>query len=95
MQKTTQRRRLVGIAEAAEYAGVCTKTIRRRISDGTITGYRLGARVIRVLLNALDEARRPTPRAMSVKSAWCDEKAARGETGRPTSRRGRTRARPR
>ncbi|EHK84255.1 DNA binding domain-containing protein [Rhodococcus pyridinivorans AK37] len=52
-------RRLVSIPESAKYAGVCTKTIRRRISDGSITGYRFGPRLIRVDLNEIDDMLRP------------------------------------
>jgi len=47
-------KRLVTIADAAEYYGCATKTIRRRISDGTISGFRFGPRLIRVDLNELD-----------------------------------------
>ena len=47
-------RRLASLSGAAEYADVNPRTIRRRIADGTITGYRLGPRVIRVDLNELD-----------------------------------------
>ena len=46
--------RLVPLAEAAEHFHVSVKTLRRRIADGTITGYRVG-RLIRV---DLDELRR-------------------------------------
>ncbi len=53
LQPRTQRR-LVSIAAAANYLDVCQKTIRRRISDGTLTGYRLGRRTIRVDLDELD-----------------------------------------
>lgn len=56
-------RRLASIPEAAEYAAVCTKTIRRRISDGTLTGYRFGPRVIRVDVDELDALLRPIPSA--------------------------------
>lgn len=56
-------RKLASINAAAEYAGVSTKTIRRRISDGTIRGYRLGPRAIRVDLRELDAALRPIPTA--------------------------------
>lgn len=38
---------LVSLAVAAERLGVSVKTIRRRISDGTVRGYRVG-RLIRV-----------------------------------------------
>ena len=55
------QRRLVSINAAAEYAGVSSKTIRRRISDGTIRGYKLGSRTIRVDLRELDAAFRQIP----------------------------------
>lgn len=58
---TTATRRLVSIGQAAEYAGVSSKTIRRRISDGSLTGYRMGPRLIRVDLNELDDLLRPIP----------------------------------
>ena len=45
---------LVSLAVSAENLGVSVKTLRRRISDGTVHGYRVG-RLIRV---DLDEVRR-------------------------------------
>lgn len=57
----TQRHQLVPIPQAAEYAAVSVKTIRRRISDRSLTGYRMGPRLIRVDLNELDAALRPIP----------------------------------
>jgi excisionase family DNA binding protein len=48
--------RRISISEAAERAGVATKTIRRRIADGTLTAYRLGPRLIRLDLAELDAA---------------------------------------
>jgi len=59
----TATRRLVSINQAAEYADICTKTVRRRISDGSLTGFRMGSRIIRVDLNELDELLRPIPTA--------------------------------
>jgi excisionase family DNA binding protein len=53
-------RKLASIQTAAEYADVSTRTIRRRIADGTLTGYRLG-RLIRVDLDELDRALRTIP----------------------------------
>ena len=44
--------KLVTLADAAAEFSVCTKTIRRRIADGTVTGYKVG-RVIRVDLEEL------------------------------------------
>jgi excisionase family DNA binding protein len=43
----TPRPHLVSLAAAAEQFGVSVQTLRRRIADGTITGYRVG-RLIRV-----------------------------------------------
>lgn len=51
------RRHLAAITIAAEMYGVHPRTIRRRIADGTIQGYRIaGSRAIRVDLNELDDA---------------------------------------
>ena len=55
-------RRLASPDDAAEYAGVCSRTIRRRIRDGSIVGYRMGPRLIRVDLNEVDTVLlRPIP----------------------------------
>ncbi len=53
--------RLASIAEAAQYAGCNARTIRRRIADGTLTGYRMGPRLVRVDLNDVDALLRPIP----------------------------------
>ena len=45
---------LVTLAEAAVRFGVSVKTLCRRISDGTVTGYRVG-RLIRVDMKELEE----------------------------------------
>lgn len=59
---STAARRLVPPAEAAAYYGTSTRTIRRRISDGTLTGFRLpGSRLIRVDLDELEAKLRPIP----------------------------------
>lgn len=58
-----QARRLASINEAAKHAAVSIKTIRRRVADGTLTGYRMGPRLIRVDLNELDAVLRPIPTA--------------------------------
>lgn len=55
------RKQLVSIERAAEYASVSTKTIRRRIADGTLKGYRLGPRLLRVDLDELEASLRPIP----------------------------------
>lgn len=60
-------RRYLTIDAAADYIGVSTKTIRRRIADGSITGYRAGPRTIRVDADQLDEQfMRPIPSAVSA-----------------------------
>jgi len=45
--RSTTRGHLVALADAADEFSVSVKTIRRRIADGTVTGYRIG-RLIRV-----------------------------------------------
>lgn len=60
--KTTPTTNLVSLREAAEYTSTCTRTIRRRIADGTLTGYRVGPRLVRVDLNELESLLlRPIP----------------------------------
>ncbi|MBX7453397.1 excisionase family DNA-binding protein [Mycolicibacterium sp. 3033] len=52
-----RRRQLADIGTAAEIYGVHPRTIRRRIADGTIQGYRIaGSRAIRVDLDELEDA---------------------------------------
>ncbi len=60
---TKATRRLESIPSAADYLGVSTKTIRRYIASGHVTGYRAGPRLIRVDLNELDAMLRPIPTA--------------------------------
>lgn len=50
-QNTNQpqtRKRFVDLNEAAAYSSCCRETIRRRIADGALHGYRLGTRLLRV-----------------------------------------------
>lgn len=49
-----KRRELVSLETAAEQLNCSSKTIRRRIADGTLTGYRLGPRLLRVDIAELD-----------------------------------------
>lgn len=58
---TTAARRLASINQAADYAAVSSKTIRRRIADGSLTGYKMGTRIIRVDLDELDQLLRVIP----------------------------------
>jgi excisionase family DNA binding protein len=53
------RRRFVKITEAADYIQVTDRTIRQMIADGRLTGYRSGARLVRVDLNEIDAAMQP------------------------------------
>lgn len=56
---TTQR--YADLATAAEYLSVTPKTIRRMISRGELTGYRIGPRTLRVDLNEVQALARPIP----------------------------------
>ena len=57
-------RRLAPLPDAAKYIGVTNRTLRRWISDGLLTGYRLGRKTVRVDLNEVDEALcKPIPAA--------------------------------
>ena len=47
-------RQMVPIPAAAGHTGVSTKTIRRYIAAGRLTGYRVGPRMIRVDLAEVD-----------------------------------------
>jgi excisionase family DNA binding protein len=44
-------RQLVPVTAAAAEVGCHPRTIRRRIADGTLTGYRVGPKLVRVDLN--------------------------------------------
>ena len=54
-------RRITSINAAAEYAGVSTKTIRRYIAAGRLTGYRFGPRLVKINLSEVDALLRPVP----------------------------------
>lgn len=62
-QLSRAERRFAAVSTAAEHAGVSEKTIRRRISDGSLPGYRLGPRLIRIDLNELDALLQQIPTA--------------------------------
>ena len=62
-RRATGTRRLVGLAAAAAYADVSTRTLRRYIAHGRLTGYRVGPRLVKIDLNELDELARPIPTA--------------------------------
>lgn len=46
------------MAEAAAILGVSAKTIRRRITDGTVKAKRFGPRLIKVYLPSLEQSGR-------------------------------------
>lgn len=62
-QKPAQVRDWKSPQDAAEYAGVCVKTIRRRILDGSLTAHRMGPRLLRIDRTDLDRLFRPVPPA--------------------------------
>jgi excisionase family DNA binding protein len=49
------------LAIAAAYADVSARTLRRYISHGRLTGYRVGPRLVKVDLNELEALARPIP----------------------------------
>lgn len=52
-------RHYVSLLEAAQYLGVTDRTVRQMIADGRLTGYRLGARVVRLRRDEIDAAMKP------------------------------------
>ncbi|MGH3550373.1 MAG: hypothetical protein ACRDQU_20100 [Pseudonocardiaceae bacterium] len=55
--------RLVSLAAGAAYADVSVRTLRRYISQGRLTGYRVGPRLVKVDLNELRKLACPIPTA--------------------------------
>ena len=84
-------RRYISLAEAAEYLGVSTKTVRQLIADGRLTGYRLGPKLIRVDIDEIDEHLMrpmqrfvPDPRGLTPRSAaFHRNRQIRAENGKP------------
>lgn len=66
MPSTTSRsrrqptRNYASLAEAAEAHAVSVKTLRRRIADGSLTGYRFGPKLLRVDLDEVAALMVPT-----------------------------------
>ena len=56
-------RRYATLEQAAAYLNCNPRTIRREISRGRLTDYRLGERMIRVDLDELDQVMSPLPPA--------------------------------
>lgn len=52
-------RRYATLQQAADYLGVCNRTIRQMIADGRLTGYRNGRRLVRVDLDEVDAQMKP------------------------------------
>jgi excisionase family DNA binding protein len=63
MPKKTATRQWVTVAEAAEYAGVSHKTIRRRIVDGSLPAHRFGPQLLRISVVDLDRLFTPVIQA--------------------------------
>jgi excisionase family DNA binding protein len=53
----------LSLDDAAELAGVSVKTLRRRIAEGRVVGYRMGPRCIRVRLLDLEASAHRIPSA--------------------------------
>lgn len=58
-----QRKNLVKLRDAAAMTGVHHATLRRRISEGELTGYRFGSRSLWVDLDELEALFHPVPAA--------------------------------
>ncbi len=63
MSVTTPLRHLISINQAADRLGVNPKTIRRMISAGHLTAYRVGNKLVRLDLNDVDGMLREIPTA--------------------------------
>ena len=62
-------KRFASVQIGSQYSGLSEKTLPRYISDGRLTGYRLGARLLRIDLNELDQLFKPIPTAGSTDAA--------------------------
>ena len=61
--ETMDKKRLARIAQAAALYGCSDKSIRRRIADGTITGYKFGPRMLLVDLDEIENTFSTIPTA--------------------------------
>lgn len=57
------RRTYITIADAAERGHCSQRSIRRRVSEGALTAYRMGPRLIRIDADELDNLFTPIPTA--------------------------------
>jgi excisionase family DNA binding protein len=54
----------LSLADSAEYLGVCERTVRRRIADGSLPAHRVrNSRLIRIDMRDLDALLTPIPTA--------------------------------
>jgi len=58
---TTKPTTMLTVAEAADRLHVHTRTIRRRIADGTLRAYRVGPQLIRLDPSEVDNLMRRIP----------------------------------
>ncbi|MGI8445962.1 MAG: excisionase family DNA-binding protein [Streptosporangiaceae bacterium] len=56
-------RKYISIESASDLLGCSPRTVRRMVSAGEITGYRLGKRLLRFDLQEVETALRPIPAA--------------------------------
>lgn len=60
------RRHLLTLTQAADILALDEKTLRRYISAGRLTGYRVGPRAVRLDADEVDALARPIPSAIAV-----------------------------
>lgn len=65
MKAKIPARRFASLEDGANYLGLSPRTLRRMISSGELTGYRIGKRVLRVDLDELETLLRPIPTVTS------------------------------
>ena len=63
---TSGDRWLVTVDEVADYFGLSGRSVRRYISNGTLTGYRVGVKAVRLDMDEVAAALRPIPTVASV-----------------------------
>lgn len=63
MLQHVTRRQFESLAQASARTGLSIRTLRRRISDGTLNAYRSGPRVIRLDLEDVDRLMTRIPTA--------------------------------
>lgn len=70
----------LSLQEAADYLGVCTKTLRRRIAEGALPAFRVG-RVIRLRRRDVETLLVPVPNVRTAARMLHESRAARAEKG--------------